>query len=79
MRELQISQPVLLNRLVKSVPDMMPKAYRWVGEMEEIAEFVGGSEGDVYRGLAKLYERVASDEGEEVSTLIRFVEKAKKL
>jgi len=79
MRELQISQPVLLNRLVKSIPDMIPKAYRWVGEMEEIADFVGGSKGDVYRGLAKVYEGVASDEGEDVSTLIQFVEKAKKL
>jgi hypothetical protein len=81
MRELQISQPILLNHLVKYIPDMIPKAYRWVGEMEEIADFVGGSEGNVYRGLGKVYERVASNDGdgEDVSTLIQFVEKAKKL
>jgi len=81
MRELQMSQPDLLDRLVKTVPPMLPKAYRWVGEMEEIGEFVGGSEGDVYRGLAKVYERIeksiASDE-EDIETLRNFVEKAKK-
>ncbi|KIK39187.1 hypothetical protein CY34DRAFT_808571 [Suillus luteus UH-Slu-Lm8-n1] len=82
MRELQMSQPVLMDRLVKTVPPMLPKAYRWIGEMEEIADFVGGSEGDVYRGLAKVYERIeqsiAGDQ-EDVATLKNFVEKAKKL
>ncbi|KAG1742116.1 6-phosphogluconate dehydrogenase C-terminal domain-like protein [Suillus lakei] len=81
MRELQISQPVLLDRLVKNVPPMLPKAYRWIGEMEEIADFVGGSEGDVYRGMAKVYERIeksiAGDQ-EDIATLVDFVEKAKK-
>lgn len=82
MRELQMSQPVLLDRLVETVPPMMPKAYRWIGEMEEIADFVGGSEGDVYRGAAKLYERIekslAGDQ-KDIATLTNFVEKAKKL
>lgn len=82
MRELHMSQPVLLNRLVESVPPMLPKAYRWIGEMEEIADFVGGGEGDVYRGIAKVYERIeksiAGDEV-DVATLRKFVEKAKKL
>ncbi|KAG0704735.1 6-phosphogluconate dehydrogenase C-terminal domain-like protein [Suillus ampliporus] len=80
MRELQISQPVLMNQLIKTVPPMLPKAYRWVREMEEIAEFVGGSEGDVYRGIAKVYERieksVAGDQ-KDVGTLTNFVEKGK--
>jgi hypothetical protein len=60
---------------------MLPKAYRWIGEMEEIADFVGGSEGDVYRGLAKVYERIeqsiAGDQ--DIATLTNFVEKAKEL
>ncbi|KAG2072255.1 6-phosphogluconate dehydrogenase C-terminal domain-like protein [Suillus decipiens] len=81
MRELQISQPILLDRLVNDVPPMIPKAYRWIREMEEIADFVGGSEGDVYRGIAKVYERVeksiAGDQ-EDIATLMSFVEKAKK-
>ncbi|KAG2128033.1 6-phosphogluconate dehydrogenase C-terminal domain-like protein [Suillus bovinus] len=80
MRELQISQPILLDRLVKTVPPMLPKAYRWIGEMEEIGDFVGGSEGDVYRGLARVYERIeksiAGDQ-EDIATLTKFVEKAK--
>lgn len=80
MRELQMSQPILLDRLVKTVPPMLPKAYRWIGEMEEIAGFVGGSEGDVYRGIAKVYERIeksiAGDQ-EDIATLKSFVEKAK--
>jgi 3-hydroxyisobutyrate dehydrogenase-like beta-hydroxyacid dehydrogenase len=80
MRELQMSQPILLDRLVKTVPPMLPKAYRWIGEMEEIAGFVGGSEGDVYRGIAKVYERIEKSiagNREDIATLTSFVEKAK--
>ncbi|KIJ67502.1 hypothetical protein HYDPIDRAFT_149143 [Hydnomerulius pinastri MD-312] len=82
MNELGISQPVLLDRLVKSVPPMLPKAYRWIGEMEEIGDFVGGSEGDVYRGLARVYERIEKSlDGDQadVGVLNKFVEDAKKL
>ncbi|HEV2122984.1 MAG TPA: DUF1932 domain-containing protein [Chloroflexota bacterium] len=35
--EIQSSQPALWGWLERSVPGMPPKAYRWVGEMEEIA------------------------------------------
>ncbi|KAG2128523.1 6-phosphogluconate dehydrogenase C-terminal domain-like protein [Suillus bovinus] len=80
MRELQISQPILLDRLVKTVPVLLPKAYRLIGEMEEIADFVGGSEGDVYRGLARVYERIENSiagDHEDIATLTKFVEKAK--
>ncbi|KAH7912261.1 6-phosphogluconate dehydrogenase C-terminal domain-like protein [Hygrophoropsis aurantiaca] len=79
LRELNISQSALLNRLVKSVPPMVPKAYRWVGEMEEIGDFVGGSQGDVYRGLARVYERVESSvEGDQkdINVLTKFVKDA---
>lgn len=55
LHELHSSQPVILNRIVKTVPPMLPKAYRWIGEMEEIAGFVGEGEGDIYHGVAKLY------------------------
>ena len=82
MNELGISQPVLLDRLVKNVPPMLPKAYRWIGEMEEIGDFVGGSEGDVYRGLARVYERIEKSlDGDQadVGVLNKFVEDAKKL
>ena len=81
MKELRLSQAGVLDRLVKSVPAMLPKAYRWVGEMEEIGEFVGGEEGDVYRGLARVYERVEKSLGgdqADVEILRKFVEDAKK-
>ncbi|KAK4687201.1 hypothetical protein P7C73_g2907, partial [Tremellales sp. Uapishka_1] len=43
LEELNASQPALLQGLSKRFPDMMPKAYRWVGEMEEIASFIDTS------------------------------------
>ena len=52
------SRPRLLRRISKSAPGMAPKAYRWVGEMEEISEYVGENEGDIHEGMANLYRRV---------------------
>ncbi|MFM9846904.1 MAG: DUF1932 domain-containing protein [Hyphomicrobiaceae bacterium] len=66
-RELSESQPMLLAWLGRSVPDMFSKAYRFVGEMEEISGFMG-SDGarDIYAGIAELYREVAADkEGEK--------------
>jgi 3-hydroxyisobutyrate dehydrogenase-like beta-hydroxyacid dehydrogenase len=37
-RELEMSQPILLEWIRRMVPSMPPKAWRWIGEMEEIAE-----------------------------------------
>jgi 3-hydroxyisobutyrate dehydrogenase-like beta-hydroxyacid dehydrogenase len=61
-RELSESQPMLLAWLGRSVPDMFAKAYRFVGEMEEISSFMG-SEGasGIYAGIAELYREVAAD------------------
>ena len=52
-----------LTRLERSIPDMFPKAYRWVAEMEQIAEFIGDErEGaNIYDGMARLYEWIASE------------------
>jgi len=82
LHELHSSQQGFLNQIMKGVPSMLPKAYRWVGEMEEIAGFVGGGEGDTYKGLARLYERVersVEEEGGDADVLRRFVEDAKKV
>ncbi|KAH9945651.1 6-phosphogluconate dehydrogenase [Amylocystis lapponica] len=76
LRELHASQPQILQRAVRAVPDMVPKAYRWVAEMEEIAAFVGAGEGDIHRGMARVYER---GEGGDVAVLRKFVEDAKRL
>lgn len=61
--ELARTQPQFLARLERSIPDMFPKAYRWVAEMEQIAQFVGSDrEGaTIYEGAARLYEWIASE------------------
>lgn len=49
--------------------------------MEEIGEFVGGKEGDTYKGLARIYERVEKSlDGDQadVKVLRKFVEDAKR-
>ena len=52
-----------LARLERSVPDMYPKAYRWVAEMREIAAFAGEDEATamIFEGMARLFERLAAD------------------
>ncbi|MCB8879574.1 NAD(P)-dependent oxidoreductase [Acidisoma cellulosilytica] len=62
--ELAESQPELLQRFAQSVPDMAPKAYRWVAEMEEIADFAGEDAAirDIYLGMARLYADLAEDQ-----------------
>ncbi|WVQ82181.1 hypothetical protein IAT38_004309 [Cryptococcus sp. DSM 104549] len=41
--EMAESQPFITKRLTWTLPDMVPKAYRWVGEMEEISLFIAES------------------------------------
>jgi len=84
LHELQASQPGLLQRITRTIPPMLPKAYRFVGEMEEIGDFVkdglGEGESDVHRGLAQVYARVERSMADpvlgDVGILKRFVEKA---
>ena len=59
--ELARTQPGFLARIDRAIPDMRPKAYRWVAEMQQIAEFVGApSDGaTIYEGAALLYQRIA--------------------
>jgi putative dehydrogenase len=76
--ELAISQPQILQGAKRGIPGMFPKAYRWVAEMEEIADFAGEDEAtrQIYQGIAKLYERLARDlEGDhvEIDALRSFV------
>jgi 3-hydroxyisobutyrate dehydrogenase-like beta-hydroxyacid dehydrogenase len=61
--ELTRTQPNLLAMFDRFIPTMFPKAYRWVAEMEQIAEFLGGeAEGAaIYRGAALFYERIAAE------------------
>lgn len=77
--ELAASQPHLFAWLSRSVPGMYSKAYRWVGEMEEVADFVGpGPQQEIFAGIAELYDHLAEDfEGskEEIGALAGFFEK----
>ncbi|MCB9993485.1 MAG: NAD(P)-dependent oxidoreductase [Hyphomicrobiaceae bacterium] len=62
-KELASSQPALFASFCKSVPDMLPKAGRWVREMHEISDYVGKQypEAAVYSAFAELYARIAED------------------
>jgi 3-hydroxyisobutyrate dehydrogenase-like beta-hydroxyacid dehydrogenase len=78
--ELQGSQPQMLAWLKRNLALMPPKAYRWVAEMHEIADFVGEDPAahELYLGAAHFYEQIAQDfEGEktQVSALEAFMSK----
>ena len=62
-RELSESNPQLLASLASHVPDMLPKAYRWVEEMHQIAQFLASDPAGqaIYTGAAQLFERLAAD------------------
>jgi 3-hydroxyisobutyrate dehydrogenase-like beta-hydroxyacid dehydrogenase len=61
--EMSLSQPALLGWLTRQMPRMHSKAYRWVADMEEIAQFVGEDPAgrQFYLAAARLYERIAAD------------------
>lgn len=79
LAELERSQSHLLKPLSWSVPDMFVKAYRFVGEMEEIADQSGReSTAAIYRGIADLYREIADDQDgpkREVAILETFFKK----
>jgi 3-hydroxyisobutyrate dehydrogenase-like beta-hydroxyacid dehydrogenase len=62
-REMAHSVPDTITRLTLAIPNMYPKAYRWIGEMREIAEFLGEDEAAamMFEGAARLFERLAAD------------------
>jgi 3-hydroxyisobutyrate dehydrogenase-like beta-hydroxyacid dehydrogenase len=79
LQELSESQPMLLNWMRGFVSRMPPKAYRWVAEMEEIAQFQGDDPAarDMYLGIARFYEQIAAaveapKEGDAVAQLKDF-------
>jgi L-threonate 2-dehydrogenase len=58
--ELADSQPQLFAWLQRQMPTVYPKAYRWVGEMEEIARHLGADPtAQMFEGAARTYENVA--------------------
>ena len=65
--ELSKSQPEMLKRMRGGIPGMYDKAYRWVGEMEEISDFLEQNppSHDIYAAIARLYGYLAAAEAEK--------------
>jgi putative dehydrogenase len=79
--ELSGSQAPMLAWLKRSLAMMPPKAYRWIAEMHEIADFVGEDPAghELYTGAAHFYEQIAEDfevGKAEVDKLMAFINKA---
>ena len=79
-QELAFSQKDVLAWLKQQLAIMPPKAYRWVAEMQEIANFADADPAtqELYQGAAHFYERIADDfsvAGEDVSALAAFFRK----
>jgi 3-hydroxyisobutyrate dehydrogenase-like beta-hydroxyacid dehydrogenase len=76
--EFDRSQKALLPWFQRSIPAMYSKAYRFVGEMDEIADFVGDDPAarKMYEAISEFYTRLAADfEGkqEETGALTAFL------
>ncbi|MCC6775467.1 MAG: NAD(P)-dependent oxidoreductase [Hyphomicrobiales bacterium] len=79
-KELSSSQPQMLAWLKRGLSIMPPKAYRWIAEMHEIADFVGEDPAghELYVGAAHFYEQIARDferDKKEVAALEAFLSK----
>jgi len=63
-QEMSESLPTVLAGFQRSIPNMYPKAYRWIAEMREIAAFLNGEDeaaAMMFEGAARLFERLAAD------------------
>jgi len=60
--ELRESQSDVLDRNMRQIPGMPPKAYRWVPEMQEIAKTFGelGMTRRIFEGATDIYRMVAA-------------------
>ncbi|KAJ7468286.1 6-phosphogluconate dehydrogenase C-terminal domain-like protein [Mycena galericulata] len=85
LHALNLSQPVFVDLIIRFIPQILPKAYRFVGEMEEVGGFVGDGGARTFEGLAGIFARVADarenapeSAGGDVELLMKFVEEARK-
>jgi L-threonate 2-dehydrogenase len=81
--EMAESQPLLLNRLARAIPDMYPKVYRWAPEMEQVADFLGNDPAarEIFKGMAALCRQLAADQAgdrTDINLLDTFVAKLSK-
>jgi 3-hydroxyisobutyrate dehydrogenase-like beta-hydroxyacid dehydrogenase len=79
-QELAESEQHLLKTMAGRIPrSMFPKAWRWVAEMQEIAEFAreDAAAYEIWMGISNLYDRIAEDrvgDRKETDALARFFE-----
>jgi hypothetical protein len=79
--ELKCSQPMLSEWADEKIPDMYPKAYRWVAEMEEIAAFAQKDRPSeaIYLAMAQLYWRLAENRtagaGDDIAALEKWLDR----
>ncbi|TIV62134.1 NAD(P)-dependent oxidoreductase [Mesorhizobium sp.] len=75
--ELSRSQPILLRSFSKSVPNMLPKAQRWVSEMQQISEHLDSTspQGAAYLAFAQVFAFIAADT-EAGNMLAHFYDRA---
>lgn len=76
--ELAASQPALSAWFDRMVPSMFDKAYRWAGEMQEIADFTREDDAAraIYGGAGALYDRLADPaSAQEIAALRAFLER----
>jgi len=61
-QEMAQSQQAQRERMHRQVPGMVPKAHRWIGEMEEIASTLAAADlpPAVFQGIADIYRLVAA-------------------
>ena len=61
LAEFRESDPGFVPAMERRFPRMLPKAYRWVAEMEEMAKTLEdcGLPGETFTGAARVYELVA--------------------
>ena len=82
-QELCESEQSLMELMSRRIPNsMFPKAWRWVAEMQEIAEFAKEDPAayEIWTGISKLYDRIAADgrgDRREVGALASFFERPK--
>ncbi|KAJ7082634.1 hypothetical protein B0H15DRAFT_940316 [Mycena belliarum] len=80
LHALNLSQPAFVDLIIRMIPQMIPKAYRFIKEMDEIVGFVGAEEGKTFEGLEKVFGRVATAHegaGPDIAVLMNFVEQAR--
>jgi 3-hydroxyisobutyrate dehydrogenase-like beta-hydroxyacid dehydrogenase len=76
------TRPGLVALLDRGLPDLLPKAWRWAPEMEQIAAFIGTDrpESAIFTAMADQYRAVAEDftgSGEEAAVLRAFAQAGK--